>query len=105
MALRSNLCSFFAGACIAGAAGYYRLHQDVYRAGAAVDTAVQQLHERVHALRRSTDDKVSKLEDELSRVRDELAAVRATSTTERQRHRRRRQGDENEQQQQEAEEQ
>ena len=41
--LRTALCSFTAGGATAGVAGYYMLHQDVYRAHSVLEQSMQQV--------------------------------------------------------------
>mmetsp|Transcript_14432 Transcript_14432/g.38635 ORF Transcript_14432/g.38635 Transcript_14432/m.38635 type:complete len:87 (-) Transcript_14432:1521-1781(-) len=60
--LRTSLCSFLGGAAVAGGAGYYQLHQDVYRTSAIVQQAVDDATEQLAKQQQVLSARVAALE-------------------------------------------
>ncbi|KAL3905863.1 MAG: hypothetical protein SGPRY_010761 [Prymnesium sp.] len=75
-ALRGNLQAFLAGSVSTLAFGYYRLHQDVWRAAEQVDERIKAVGEEAVATHVALQARVDALEDELKKLR---AAPKADS--------------------------
>ena len=73
--LRGNLQAFLTGGVTALAFGYFRLHQDVYRASDAVAVRLQALGEESTTTHKALQARVDTLEDELKKLKSALPAA------------------------------
>ncbi|KAL1522765.1 hypothetical protein AB1Y20_017737 [Prymnesium parvum] len=64
-ALRGHMQAFLSGSVAALAFGYYRVHQDIWRAADEVDSRIQALGQEAVASQAALQARVSALEDEL----------------------------------------
>eukprot|EP00274_Cyanoptyche_gloeocystis_P006344 CAMPEP_0196656434 /NCGR_PEP_ID=MMETSP1086-20130531/17271_1 /TAXON_ID=77921 /ORGANISM="Cyanoptyche gloeocystis , Strain SAG4.97" /LENGTH=73 /DNA_ID=CAMNT_0041989179 /DNA_START=40 /DNA_END=261 /DNA_ORIENTATION=+ len=66
--LRASLSSFLLGATVAGGAGYYQLHKDVWESASAVEVVVTGLKKEVSANNDPIARRVAALEEKVAKL-------------------------------------
>mmetsp|Transcript_4510 Transcript_4510/g.13682 ORF Transcript_4510/g.13682 Transcript_4510/m.13682 type:complete len:86 (+) Transcript_4510:141-398(+) len=60
--IRTSLVSFLAGCVVSGGAGYFLVHQDIYRANGAVNRSIETLADKMVSANDALERRVAALE-------------------------------------------